>query len=131
MSFFIDRYRAWQTTQFNPLQVPRSADCRHGSAVIDLQGKKTHATISATHVYVNLWDGMISNNQCNTYTLPEADPATFVAMDQFYGKDAYSVWFIADPTDDGGPDSYQVFGADPSTFSLIPDHFLDDDEAHE
>lgn len=97
-------------------------DCASGTPIIDLQGNPTLATKTLTHVYAHPMDGGPNpNNECGTYTLYGADPKTFVALDQFYGKDQNGVWFIADPSEEGSPYSYQILGADPATFTLIPD----------
>jgi hypothetical protein len=108
-----------------PLPVDQLADCQYGRPLTDLQGNQTFAAMTVTHVYAHPMDsGPIPNNECGTYTLVGADPKTFLALDQFYGKDANGVWFIADPSEEGSPKSYQIFGADPATFALIPDSFF-------
>lgn len=101
-----------------------NSDCKFGTAVRDDQGHETGATMTATHVYAHVWDGMTSDNECGSYTLPGADPKTFHALDQFYAADKNTVWFIDTPTNAGGPDTYQIVGADPSTFTLIYSPYL-------
>jgi DKNYY family len=101
-------------------------DCRSGTVVRDVRGQKTAATMTATHIYARVWDGMTSNNECGTYTLPVAAPKTFRALNAFYAVDKSAVWFIDNPTDEGGPDFYKIVGADPSTFALIADPYLND-----
>jgi hypothetical protein len=115
-------------TSSNAGQPSATADCQTGTPVIDLQGNPTIATKTATHVYTAFsFDGALDpNNECGTHTLVGADPNTFVALDQFYGKDANGVWFIQNPWSgsEGSATFYQIPGADASTFSLIPDSFL-------
>src|ERR1700681_3986880 len=101
------------------------ADCQSGEVIIDLQGDPTLATKTATYLYAHAMDGgPATNNECGTYTLYGADPKTFVALDQFYATDSKGVWFIADPSEEGAPNSYQIVGADAATFTLIPDIFF-------
>lgn len=68
----------------------------------------------------------MSNNECGSYTLSDADPKTFHALDQFYAADRSAVWFIDTAAYAGGPDTYQILGADPSTFTLIYSLYLGD-----
>src|SRR5205807_2296051 len=106
-------------------------DCKSAVPLKDIQGNVTFAVTTSMYVYVHLMDGFTSNNECGTYTLAGADPQTFIALDQFYAKDKNSVWFIADPAAAGGPSSYQISGADASTFTLIRDPFLSESLLHE
>ena len=118
------------TTPISTVHAPQTSqqpDCGLGTPIIDLQGDATVATKTTTHVYTELSDngGPSSNNPCGGYTLVGADPQTFVALDQFYGKDATGVWFIQNPWSgsEGGTDVYQIGEADAATFTLIPDSF--------
>lgn len=120
------RHMPTQRRSIYTQQKPSQMDCKIGTMVRDLRGQKTAATITATHVYARVWDGMTSNNECGTYTLPAADPQTFRALNEFYAVDKSAVWFIDNPTDEGGPNFYKIAGADPSTFALIVDRYLDE-----
>jgi len=99
-------------TNYHPIPLQQWADCRSGKPVIDIEGNPSAASESATHVY---------DPFC--FVLPEADPKTFVALDYYYGKDANGVWILdaTGATDDGQLASEQLIGADPATFTLIPD----------
>jgi hypothetical protein len=125
---YFDRGQKVGVTNSSQQVLPEAAiiDCKNGRPLYDRQGQPTLATITATHVYAYVWDGTTSNNDCGTYTLPNADPSTFVALDAFYAVDKNNVWFINTPTLAGAPNFYRIAGADPSTFSLIFDPYMND-----
>jgi DKNYY family len=93
-----------------PTSSTRSQDCQSAAPVIDLLGNPSAATKDTVHVY---------GQYC--YALANANPNTFIALDYYYGKDANGVWLLADPTPYGVLIPAQIVGADPATFTLIPD----------
>ena len=86
------------------------SDCEAAVPVIDVEGNQSAARKSATHVY----DGF-----CNS--LVGATPSSFVALDYWYGKDSTEVWLLSSPEDGTSYSAQIVAGADPATFTLIPD----------
>jgi len=93
----------------NSLTAGQLADCQSGSVVTDLEENPSGARKSSTHVYDAYCDLLV-----------EANPATFVALDYWYGKDSNGVWLLDSPLDE--PLITQtIIGADPTSFILIPD----------
>jgi hypothetical protein len=87
------------------------AECQSAAPLIDQEGNVSAARKDAQHVF---------NGECGI--LAGATPSTFVALDYYYGKDATGIWLLANPSEDGGePISWQIIGADPSSFALLPD----------
>lgn len=52
------------------------------------------------------------------YVLDKADPATFVSIGYYYGKDAAHVYWIHEGEE--GPEPHEIVGADSKTFEVIP-----------
>lgn len=89
-------------------------DCQSGKPVIDLEGNPSAAIESATNVY---------DAYCNL--LIGATPSTFVALNYWYGKDSSTVWILQSPVDEPQSEAQAIEGADPATFTLIPNDNLD------
>jgi len=110
------------------------AKCPSATPVVDGKGNSSGARESTGHVWVDpyqYWQPAKNNdflqiNDCGAEI--DADPATFIALDQYYSKDAKHVWIIQNPSEEGALRSALISGADPSTFTLIPDPHSGDPE---
>jgi hypothetical protein len=91
--------------------------------VIDQEGNPSLALKNSENVYANVYgvEPPLTARDCPV--IPNADPNTFVALDESYGEDANGVWLFSNPpeADDELQDlPLQIAGADVKTFTLIP-----------
>ena len=84
-------------------------NCQSAVPIVDMLGHPSGAIKSSAHVY---------NYSCDLFA--GANPNTFTALSYFYGKDEHGVWILASPWDEWSYKA-QIKGADPETFTLIPD----------
>jgi hypothetical protein len=78
------------------------------------------ASDGIAQVYDDFTDGKrVYDPSCLIY--PGADPKTFLALSYYYKKDSTHVWVDSDVTGNDMIAPMLIAGADPATFSLIPD----------